>query len=142
MRKLTLIVFLCVFSGSSFAQTIIFNLKQIRQNGSYCEMFFDIQNNTRQNITSMATYLLFRESSGSVIDSAMTGFVRIKPNSVTTDQVSLSNVNCGLVKSFQFKEVWGSVISIDGDQKYGRDVNAIVQGIQVKSSIGGVSARN
>lgn len=105
-------------------------------------MIVDIKNNTNLNITSMAAYLLFREGNGSVIDSAMTSFFRVRPNSITTDKVSLSNVNCNLVKAFQFKEVWGSVISVDGDQKFGRPISPLIDGIRVTSSIRGITAKN
>jgi hypothetical protein len=141
MRNFILGVSLCAISASSFAQTIIFDLKQIRQKGSSCEIIFDIKNNTGNNITKMMPVFLFRGSDGYVIDK-MEVFPRIRPNSVTAESGSLRDTDCRSVKSFQFKELGLGVISYDGEMQSDRVLESIVRGILVKSSIGAVSVQN
>ena len=135
----------CIFSGiflsqGAYSQTITFDLKQLKSRSfdSACSLFFEVTNHTSLNITSMIPEFLLKYSDGLVLDNVRMN-ERIRPNAKVAIDTGVY-VACNQIGSIEFVEFTSQIFKVEGSSLSTSELDNIIDGIQVISSIQTVTA--
>jgi hypothetical protein len=144
--KTVIIIFLLLgmicFPKTSSADTIEIKLVQVMQSYENCKFIFIVVNKTKLNITTIEPYVTFRERDGTIIDSVNIGILRLKPGKEAVgDYGHIYNIQCSVIGSVEFKNFWGNMVEIDGNQEFGKIAVELADGVAVTSSVPQVQAR-
>ena len=119
-------------------QALDYQLSKMQVIYSSCELFFDITNSSKLNITFGNTDVTLREGDGSIIDKGTLLFDRVKPGQTIAGKMLTREGDCSPIKSVQLNL---RAVEINGNLTDSESVLSTLDSGRKSSKAGGVTVR-